>query len=162
MKWLTLPRCRVKNVIMKALLQRVSSAKVTVDGATIGEIGKGLLVFLCAIRGDADADLEQVVRKVSQLRIFEDEQGKMSLSVMDVKGSVLVVSQFTLAASTRKGNRPSFEQAEAPERAKDLYEQFVTRLRDLGIPVLTGTFAAMMDVSLVNEGPVTISIDSRE
>lgn len=147
---------------MKALLQRVSSAKVEIDGAAVGEIGKGLLVFLCAVQGDTEQDLDYAVKKSSQLRIFEDEAGRMNLSVMDSKGAVLVVSQFTLAASTRKGNRPSFEQAEAPERAKELYEQFVSRLRGLGIPVRTGVFAAMMDVSLVNDGPVTISLDSRE
>jgi D-tyrosyl-tRNA(Tyr) deacylase len=147
---------------MKALLQRVSSAHVVVAGKTISGIKKGLLVFLCAVRGDTEKDLDYVVRKVTALRIFEDEQGKMNLSVMDVKGEVLVVSQFTLAASTRKGNRPSFENAEAPEQAREMYDVFVQRLRDMGITVQTGAFAAMMDVSLVNDGPVTISIDSRE
>jgi D-tyrosyl-tRNA(Tyr) deacylase len=147
---------------MKALLQRVSSANVAVEGKTISGIRKGLLVFLCAVRGDTEKDLDYVVRKVPSLRIFEDEQGKMNLSVMDVKGEVLVVSQFTLAASTRKGNRPAFENAEAPEQARVMYDAFVQRLRDRGITVRTGVFAAMMDVSLVNDGPVTISIDSRE
>jgi D-tyrosyl-tRNA(Tyr) deacylase len=147
---------------MKALLQRVSSANVAVAGKTISGIRKGLLVFLCAVRGDTEKDLDYVVRKVPSLRIFEDEQGKMNLSVMDVKGEVLVVSQFTLAASTRKGNRPAFENAEAPEQARVMYDAFVQRLRDRGITVRTGVFAAMMDVSLVNDGPVTISIDSRE
>jgi D-tyrosyl-tRNA(Tyr) deacylase len=147
---------------MKALLQRVSSANVAVEGKTISGIRKGLLVFLCAVRGDTEKDLDYVVRKVPSLRIFEDEQGKMNLSVMDVKGEVLVVSQFTLAASTRKGNRPAFENAEAPEQARVMYDAFVQRLRDRGITVRTGVFAAMMDMSLVNDGPVTISIDSRE
>jgi len=147
---------------MKALLQRVSSAKATVDGQMTGEIGRGLLVFLCAVRGDTEQDLDYLLRKIPALRIFEDEQGKMNLSVMDVKGEVLVVSQFTLAATTRKGNRPSFENAEAPEQAKAMYDLFVQRLRDRGITVQTGAFAAMMDVSLVNDGPVTIMLDSRE
>jgi D-aminoacyl-tRNA deacylase len=147
---------------MKALIQRVSSAHVDVAGRTISSIQKGLLVFLCAIKGDTEKDLDYVARKVSLLRIFEDEQGKMNRSVMDINGEVLVVSQFTLAASTRKGNRPSFDNAEAPEQAEQMYELFVNRLRDMGVPVKTGTFAAMMQVCLVNDGPVTISLDSRE
>lgn len=147
---------------MKALVQRVSSARVEISGAVSGEIGRGLLVLLCAVRGDTDADLDYAVRKISQLRIFEDDQGKMNRSVRDTGGALLVVSQFTLAASTRKGNRPSFEQAEEPGRARELYERFVRAARDLGIPVATGEFAAMMQVSLVNDGPVTLLIDSRE
>jgi D-tyrosyl-tRNA(Tyr) deacylase len=147
---------------MKALLQRVSSAKVEVNGQVLGEIKKGLLVFLCAIRGDTTKDLDYVIHKVPALRIFEDEAGKMNLSVMDIKGEVLVVSQFTLAATTRKGNRPSFENAEEPEQAQAMYSAFVQGLRSRGIMVRTGVFGAMMDVSLVNDGPVTILIDSRE
>ena len=147
---------------MKALLQRVSSAKVEVDGRVVGEIKKGLLVFLCAVNGDTEQDLDYLVKKAAQLRIFEDEAGKMNRSVMDIKGSVLVVPQFTLAASTRKGNRPSFDGAEAPERAKMMYDEYIRRLRDMGLAVQTGVFAAFMAVSLVNDGPVTISIDSRE
>jgi len=147
---------------MKALLQRVSSAKVEVDGQIVGKIGKGLLVFLCAVKGDTEKDFDYLVKKVSQLRIFEDDQGKMNLSVADVKGSLLVVSQFTLAASTRKGNRPSFDNAESPERAKAMYDNFVQRMRDTGLPVETGMFLAMMDVTLVNDGPMTIWLDSRE
>jgi D-tyrosyl-tRNA(Tyr) deacylase len=147
---------------MKALLQRVTTATVTVDGRVVGRIGPGLLVFLCAVTGDTDRDLEYLVKKVSQLRIFEDGEGKMNRSVTDIKGAVLLVSQFTLAASTRRGNRPSFEQAEAPEQARAWYEAFIGRLRERGIPVETGQFGAMMDVSLVNDGPVTIGLDSRE
>ena len=147
---------------MKALLQRVSSAKVEVDGAAVGEIGKGLLVFLCAMKGDTEKDLDYIIKKVLQLRIFEDGAGKMNLSVMDVGGSALVVSQFTLAASTRKGNRPSFDSAEAPATAKAWCELFIRRLKDAGVTVRAGVFGAMMDVSLVNDGPVTIAIDSRE
>jgi D-aminoacyl-tRNA deacylase len=147
---------------MRALLQRVSNAKVQVDERVVGEIDRGLLVFLCAVKGDTDSDLDYLVKKVSQLRIFGDEQGKMNRSVQDVKGEVLVVPQFTLAASLRKGNRPSFEQAEDPVRAKEQHESFVRRLADTGLTVRTGEFAATMAVSLVNDGPVTILVDSRE
>jgi D-tyrosyl-tRNA(Tyr) deacylase len=147
---------------MKSLIQRVSHALVTVDGRNVGEIGKGLLVFLCAVKGDTDEDLDYTLKKVSQLRIFADDQGKMNLSVMDIKGPVLVVSQFTLAASTRKGNRPSFDSAGTPEQAKIMYEAFVKGLSDMGIMVQTGVFAASMAVSLTNDGPVTILVDSRE
>jgi D-tyrosyl-tRNA(Tyr) deacylase len=149
-------------VAMKALLQRVLSARVEIDGRSVGEINNGLLVFLCAVKGDTDRDLEYIVNKVSKLRIFEDNLGKMNLSIMDSEGEVLVVSQFTLAASTRKGNRPSFDAAEAPERAKVLYDTFVTKLRQIGLSVHTGVFAESMAISLTNDGPVTILIDSRE
>lgn len=149
-------------VAMKALLQRVSSARVEIDGRSVGEIENGLLVFLCAVKGDTNRDLEYIVKKVSKLRIFGDENGKMNLSIMDVKGRVLVVSQFTLAASTRKGNRLSFDAAEAPERARALCDTFVTNLLQTGLSVQTGVFAESMAVSLTNDGPVTILIDSRE
>jgi D-tyrosyl-tRNA(Tyr) deacylase len=147
---------------MNAVLQRVSEAGVAINGQTVGEIKKGLLVFLCAVKGDTDKDLDYIAKKVAQLRIFGDDQGKMNLSVRDIKGEVLVVSQFTLAASTRKGSRPSFDTAEAPERAKALYDTFVTKLRQTGLSVQTGVFAETMAVSLTNDGPVTIFIDSRE
>jgi D-tyrosyl-tRNA(Tyr) deacylase len=149
-------------MIMKALLQRVSSAHVTIDGQTVGEIQQGLLILLCAVKGDTDKDLDHCARKIPNLRIFEDEQGKMNRSLVDIKGSILAVSQFTLAASTRKGNRPSFENAEEPGRAKKMYEEFIQRVRAAGVTVQTGVFGAMMYVSLVNDGPVTILIDSRE
>ncbi len=147
---------------MKALFQRVSEARVTINKETVGTIEKGLLVFLCAVKGDTDKDLDYIVKKVAQLRIFRDEQGKMNLSVMDVKGEVLVISQFTLAASSRKGNRPSFDAAEVPERARAIYDTFVTKLREAGLSVQTGVFAESMSVSLTNDGPVTILVDSRE
>ncbi len=152
----------LKIADMKALIQRVSEARVSLNGQDAGVISSGLLVFLCAVRGDAEKDLDYMVKKVSQLRIFGDEAGKMNLSVLDVKGDVLVVSQFTLAASTRKGNRPSFDAAEEPVRAKAMYEEFVRRLRDAGLNVQTGAFAEHMAVSLVNDGPVTVMVDSRE
>ncbi len=147
---------------MLAVLQRVKESAVSVVGGPTRSIGKGLLVLLCAVKGDGDRDVDYLVRKISQLRIFEDENGKMNRSVVDAGGGVMVVSQFTLAASVRKGNRPSFENAESPEQAQKLYEEVSQRLRRVGLFVETGVFGAMMDVSLVNEGPVTIIIDSRE
>jgi len=147
---------------MKVLLQRVSSAQVEVNGQIVGRIHEGLVVFLCAVKGDTDQDMDYLLKRILQLRIFNDEQNKMNLSVVDVKGSALVVSQFTLAASMRKGNRPSFDAAEIPNRARELYEKFVQRLRETGIDVKTGVFAATMAVSLTNDGPVTILLDSRE
>jgi D-tyrosyl-tRNA(Tyr) deacylase len=147
---------------MKALLQRVTGARVEAGGRVAGRIGRGLLVFLCAMKGDTDKDLDHLVRKVSALRIFADDQGKMNLSVADVKGEVLVISQFTLAASTRKGNRPSFDEAEGPARAKAVYDEFVRRLEATGLTVRIGVFGAAMAVSLTNDGPVTVLVDSRE
>jgi len=147
---------------MKALIQRVSSAKVEVEGMVIGEINMGLLIFVCAVKGDTDQDLEYLVKKISQLRIFSDEKGKMNRSIMEIQGAALVVSQFTLAASTRRGNRPSFDAAESTARARMMYEAFIQKLKETGIIVRSGKFAATMAVSLVNDGPVTIVIDSRE
>jgi len=147
---------------MKALLQRVSRSQVEIAGTVAAEIGKGLLVFLCAVRGDGEKDLDYLVRKTAALRIFPDREARMNLSVADAGGAVLVVSQFTLAASTRRGNRPSFEDAEAPQQAQRMYEEFVRRLRETGLTVRTGEFGADMAVSLMNDGPVTVMLDSRE
>jgi D-tyrosyl-tRNA(Tyr) deacylase len=147
---------------MIALLQRVSRASVTIKGAELSSIGKGLLVLLCAVKGDSDGDVEYMAKKTAQLRIFEDDAGKMNRSVRDIGGAVLVVSQFTLAASVRKGTRPSFDGAEEPGRARELCEAFVVRVRASGLTVQTGEFGAMMEVSLTNSGPVTIIMDSRE
>lgn len=145
---------------MKALIQRVSEARVEVDEKTVGEIGNGLLLFLCVEKGDTDKDIEYIARKVSCLRIFKDSDGKMNLSVKDIGGEVLVISQFTLAANCRKGNRPSFEASEEPSRAKDTYMKVAERLKQEGITTAKGEFAAHMKVHLINDGPVTIPLDS--
>ena len=147
---------------MRALIQRVSSASVDVGGKRVSTIGPGLLVFLGVMKGDTPKDLEYLVRKVSNLRVFEDVNGRMDLSVLDTGGEALVVSQFTLAAETRKGNRPSFTSAEEPGKAEEAYEEFMRHLSDLGVRVSGGSFGAMMDVALVNDGPVTILLDSRQ
>jgi len=147
---------------MRVLLQRVSRASVRVDGATVGSIARGLVVFLGVEEGDDDGDAVWNAAKTAQLRIFPDAEGRMNLSVLDIEGAVLVVSQFTLAASTRRGRRPSFESAAKPELARRLYERFVAALRERGLVVATGTFRAMMDVELVNDGPVTVLLDPRE
>jgi D-tyrosyl-tRNA(Tyr) deacylase len=146
---------------MRAVIQRVSSARVTVEGETTGEIGRGLLVLLGVAQNDTEADAQWLAAKIAALRIFEDEAGKMNRSVVDVAGGILVVSQFTLFASTRKGTRPSFNDAAKPEVAIPLYEAFNRHASAaLGRPVATGRFAAKMDVALVNDGPVTLIIDS--
>jgi D-aminoacyl-tRNA deacylase len=149
---------------MRAVVQRVSRAKVTVDGAparvTTGEIGLGVLVLLGVGRADTESDAAYLAEKVAGLRVFEDDEGKMNRSVVDVGGAVLAVSQFTLYGGVRKGKRPSFDAAAAPEEARRLYEFFVERVRALGLRCETGQFQAMMQVELVNEGPVTILLDS--
>ena len=143
---------------MKALLQRVAEARVVVAGETIGRIDAGLLVLVCAERGDAEAQADKLLAKILKLRIFSDEAGKMNLSVQDVKGGLLVVSQFTLAADASGGNRPSFTGAAAPEDGRRLYDYFVAQARALHPQVETGRFAADMRVHLVNDGPVTIPL----
>lgn len=145
---------------MRALIQKVSRAQVDVDGKTVGSIGRGFLVFLGVGQGDSEAQIERLWGKISKMRIFEDEAGKINLSLADVGGEVLVVSQFTLYADCKKGNRPSFTQAGAPEEARRLYELFVERARQDVARVETGVFGAMMDVSLLNEGPFTIWLDT--
>jgi len=145
---------------MRAVVQRVSRAKVTVEGRITGEIGAGLMVLLGVGREDSPAVAVSLAEKVANLRIFEDEQGKMNRSLLEVKGAALVVSQFTLYGDARGQRRPSFISAAAPEQAAALYEEFTEVLRGLGITVATGVFQTMMSVELVNEGPVTILLDS--
>lgn len=145
---------------MRAVVQRVKQAKVTVDGATVGEIGQGLLIFLGVGEEDTEKDGEQLARKIAHLRIFSDEKGLMNLSLSEIGGEALVVSQFTLWGDCRKGRRPSFVRAAKPERAKELYENFISAFREIGLRVATGVFQAMMDVHLVNDGPVTLLLDS--
>ena len=145
---------------MRALLQRVSEAQVRVNGAEIGACGRGLMILVCAIQGDTDEDATRLALKISKLRIFTDDGGKMNRSVLDIAGEALVVSQFTLAADTSRGNRPGFSAAAAPEAGKALYEKFARNLAELGVPVATGEFGADMKVSLINDGPVTIFMES--
>ena len=145
---------------MIAVVQRVSRASVTVDGRRTGEIGKGLLILLGVMRGDSDQDADFLATKIGGLRIFGDEQGKMNLACSDVGGAMLVVSQFTLCSDCRKGRRPSFEKAAEPAEATRLYECFCGRLRLQGYRVETGLFGAMMQVELVNDGPVTFVLES--
>ncbi len=148
---------------MRVVIQRVSSAQVSVDGKSTATIGKGLLILVGVSEEDEPSDVEWLVKKSSQLRIFDDENGIMNLSVTDIEGDVIVVSQFTLQASTKKGNRPSYIRAARPEKAIPLYEMFVASLSEiLGKPVGTGIFGAHMDVSLINDGPVTIIMDSSD
>src|SRR5713226_4136312 len=145
---------------MRAVLQRVSRAKVTAEGRVTGEIGAGLMILLGAGREDKSAVAVSMAEKCANLRIFEDDQGKMNRSLLEVKGSALVVSQFTLYGDARGQRRPSFLSAAPPEKASALYEEFNSALRALGVTVATGIFQAMMSVELVNEGPVTILLDS--
>ena len=145
---------------MRAVLQRVSRASVTIDGEVVGEIGRGLLVLLGVTHADTPEQARWLAEKVAGLRIFPDDEGKMNRDVTEVRGSVLVVSQFTLYGNCEKGRRPSFIAAARPEQAIPLYEQFVNELKAIGLPVATGRFGAMMQVELVNDGPVTIVVDT--
>ncbi len=145
---------------MRCVIQRVSRAKVTVDGEIAGEIGRGLLILLGVAREDLPKEADYLLEKTLNLRIFEDENDQMNLSLLDIKGELLVVSQFTLYGDVRKGRRPSFIKAAAPEKARELYEYFILQARKHLPKVETGLFQAMMDVELVNDGPVTILLDS--
>ena len=148
---------------MKAVIQRVSKSKVDINGKTVGEVGKGFMILLGVVEGDTKEDADKLLKKVPFLRIFEDENEKMNLSCIDVDGEMLVISQFTLAADCSHGRRPSFIGAAAPSEAIPLYEYFIQGLRDAGIKkVATGEFGADMKVSLINDGPVTIILDSKE
>ena len=147
---------------MRALIQRVTEASVTVDGEKTGEIEQGLLILVCAMGGDGEAEAEKLAARISKLRIFKDEAGKMNRSVADIGGGCLVVSQFTLAADTSRGNRPGFSQAAPPADGERLYLHFSQALRNLGLQVENGRFGADMDVSLLNQGPVTIWMDTAE
>lgn len=147
---------------MRALLQRVTEASVTVDNETIGEIEQGLLILICAMQGDSEAEANKLAAKIAKLRIFTDEAGKMNKSVRDINGAALVVSQFTLAADTKRGNRPGFSYAASPDEGRRLYEYFKGALANEGIPIETGQFGADMKVRLLNDGPVTIWLDTED
>ena len=144
---------------MKALIQRVKRASVTIEGNLYSKIGKGILVLLGVEKGDDKSNAEKLAEKIAKLRIFEDENGKMNKSVSDIAGEILIVSQFTLCGDCKKGTRPSFDKSAPPEIAEDLYEYFVEQFKTLNIPVSTGKFCAMMDVELINDGPVTFMIE---
>ena len=144
---------------MKALIQRVKRASVTIDGELYSKIGTGMLVLLGVEKGDTKDNAEKLAEKLSKLRIYEDENEKMNLSILDVKGEMLVVSQFTLCGDCKKGTRPSFDKSAPPQIANELYEYFVDQVKSLGIPCQTGKFAAMMDVELINDGPVTFMVE---
>lgn len=145
---------------MRAVIQRVCRASVTVDGEEIAAIGPGLLILVCAVKGDSNPQADYLAGKVAKLRIFADADGKTNLSIGDIGGEALVVSQFTLAADWRKGNRPGFSKAAPPEDGEQLYKRFCEALAGQGVPVKTGRFGAMMQVSLVNDGPFTLSLDT--
>jgi len=144
---------------MKGLIQRVKKASVTIDGELYSKIGHGILVLLGVEKGDSEENAEKLADKISKLRIFEDENEKMNLSVQDIKGEILVVSQFTLAGDCKKGTRPSFDKAELPQRANELYEYFTELIKQKNIPTKTGVFGAMMEVELINDGPVTFMVE---
>ena len=147
---------------MRLVVQRVTSASVSVDGQVVGQIGHGLVVLVGVADGDTSADIEYVASKLQGLRVFSDEDGRMNRSITDVKGELLVVSQFTLLGDVRRGRRPGFDAAAAPDQAKRDYEDLVARLRAMNLPVETGVFQADMQVALVNDGPVTLLLDSRK
>ncbi|WP_457634640.1 D-aminoacyl-tRNA deacylase [Persephonella sp.] len=146
---------------MIVVLQRVNRSWVEIDGKVVSEIGRGINILLGVVKGDTSEDIDKLVKKIPFLRIFEDEKGKMNLSLIDVGGEALVISQFTLAGNVKKGRRPSFDQAEQPEKAKQLYELFVKKLSEY-LPVKTGVFAADMKVFIENDGPVTFVINSKD
>lgn len=147
---------------MRALIQRVSEASVTVDADVLGEIGTGLLILICAMQGDTEAQADKLAAKIAKLRVFKDDEGRMNRSLLDIGGSALVVSQFTLAADTSRGNRPGFSTAAAPEDGNRLYEYFAGQVAAQGIPVAMGRFGADMKVRLLNDGPVTIWMDTAD
>lgn len=144
---------------MKGLIQRVKRASVTIDDELYSKIDAGILVLLGVEKGDSEENADKLAEKLVKLRIFEDENGKMNKSVQDIGGEILVVSQFTLAGDCKKGTRPSFDKAELPQRANELYEYFVSKVESLGIATQTGSFGAMMDVELINDGPVTFMLE---
>lgn len=146
---------------MRALIQRVTEASVTVDDAVIGAVGPGLLILICAMEGDTPEQTSKLAAKISKLRVFKDDAGKMNLSLADTGGAALVVSQFTLAADTSRGNRPGFSTAARPDQGRALYEKFARDLADLGVTVETGQFGADMKVALLNDGPVTVWLDDQ-
>ena len=147
---------------MVVVIQRVSSSSVKVDGDIVGEIAQGLNILLGVKKGDSKEDILKLVNKIVNLRIFQDDKGKMNLSLLDVKGEMLVISQFTLAGNVKKGRRPSFDDSEIPNIANALYEEFVQEVQKAGVYTQTGVFGAMMDVNIQNDGPVTFVIDSKE
>ncbi len=147
---------------MRAVLQRVLESKLYIDGKLHSQIGEGLLVFLCVCRDDTQKDLEYMIKKIVNMRIFSDKNGKFNLSLKDVEGECMVVSQFTLAADTKKGNRPSYFYAQRPELASEMYNEFIDRLKNENIKTHSGVFGASMNIELTNNGPVTIFIDSKE
>ncbi|MGB0902940.1 D-aminoacyl-tRNA deacylase [Halocynthiibacter sp.] len=144
---------------MKAVVQRVTEASVDVDGERIGEIDEGVVILVCAMQGDTEANADKLAAKITKLRIFRDDEGRMNRSLADIGGTALIVSQFTLAADTSRGNRPGFSAAASPDEGERLYEYFITRIQHEGIPVQTGKFGADMKVRLLNDGPVTIPME---
>ncbi|HAX98791.1 MAG TPA: D-tyrosyl-tRNA(Tyr) deacylase [Candidatus Atribacteria bacterium] len=147
---------------MKALIQRVNKAQVLIDGKIAGKIGKGMVVFLGIGKNDSSVDIDFMARKIPQLRIFEDVQGKMNICLKKIQGEILLISQFTLYGNCRRGHRPSYDEAAAPLEAKKLYDQVAQKLRDQNLTIAEGVFGAMMQVELCNDGPVTILLDSKE